>query len=240
MRLPPWVLALLFLLAIAATPGCSDATATTAPPGQAPAGSAEETLDDFEVSNEYLLLFADQPQTAAALYLSQRDASFLVLAPDLPHPLLLRARTGEVVKLDSAAIRHDAASATVPGTAHLGVVSKLVAADDGVVFSINGRVHRLRSNALIGEHTQADLYQHSPEYRAKAAAYRPDTGPLAELRALERAVVVRVVFASWCHVCKTYLPNLLRVADELAGSRIRFEYVGLPDWKHPEVQRLSV
>ena len=55
---------------------------------------------------------------------------------------------------------------------------------------------------------------------------------------------VRVVFGSWCHVCRNFLPRGLKLQEALEGSAIRFEYYGLPKgpWEppHPEVRRLEV
>jgi thiol-disulfide isomerase/thioredoxin len=53
-----------------------------------------------------------------------------------------------------------------------------------------------------------------------------------------------VFFGSWCGVCKSVLPNGLRVARDLAGSHIAFEFYGLDHppagWQDTEVQRLKV
>jgi thiol-disulfide isomerase/thioredoxin len=58
------------------------------------------------------------------------------------------------------------------------------------------------------------------------------------------AVKVRVFFGSWCPVCKQRVPYLLAVEEALEGSRVAFEYLGLPlapaAWKDPEVVRLKV
>ncbi|NJL30113.1 MAG: thioredoxin family protein [Thermoanaerobaculia bacterium] len=51
---------------------------------------------------------------------------------------------------------------------------------------------------------------------------------VAALRAEQRDVKVRVYFGSWCPFCKDHVPLLLRVVEELKGSKIRFEFYGLP------------
>ena len=59
-----------------------------------------------------------------------------------------------------------------------------------------------------------------------------------------KTVKVRVFFGSWCPHCRTHIPFLLRVEDELRGSHVTFEYIGLPRppqaWQDPEVKRLKI
>ena len=72
----------------------------------------------------------------------------------------------------------------------------------------------------------------------------PNAQMLAALRKQAQPVRVRVVFGSWCPHCKEMLPHLLRIEDEVKGSKIQFEYFGLPRppaaWQDPEAQRLQV
>jgi thiol-disulfide isomerase/thioredoxin len=97
--------------------------------------------------------------------------------------------------------------------------------------------------ALVGEHTLEELYRHTPKYRVDAGAYAPDPAILAKLREVGSDYRVKVVFGSWCSVCKHYLPRGLALAEALGGAPIRFEYLGLPvedPWQTPEVKRLEV
>ena len=47
-----------------------------------------------------------------------------------------------------------------------------------------------------------------------------------------------MVFATWCHVCKEYLPHLIRVDQEI--ENIDFEYTGIEDWEDAVVKELRV
>jgi len=57
-------------------------------------------------------------------------------------------------------------------------------------------------------------------------------------------VTVRVYFGSWCPHCRQHVPYILKVEDQLKGSQVKFEYVGLkkpPEgWNDPEVKKLNV
>ncbi len=39
---------------------------------------------------------------------------------------------------------------------------------------------------------------------------------------------MRVYFGTWCPVCGRLVPRVIKLADELEGSKVRFEYYGLP------------
>jgi thiol-disulfide isomerase/thioredoxin len=97
--------------------------------------------------------------------------------------------------------------------------------------------------SLVGAHTLAELYEHTPKYKVDAAAYAPDPATVAKLRGVAADYHVKFVFGSWCSVCKHYLPRGLAVVEALSGSPMKFEYFGLPledPWNTPEVKRLAV
>ena len=127
----------------------------------------------------------------------------------------------------------------------LAVVGSFAIASDGISFSYAGVPLILRAKQpLVGATDLGTLFEHSPGYRVKADAYQPDAALVAKLREVGDGYHVRVVFGSWCHVCENFLPRGLKVEEALAGSGIRFEYVGLPtspwDPPHPEVARSQV
>ena len=62
---------------------------------------------------------------------------------------------------------------------------------------------------------------------------------MAALRADEKAARVRVYFGSWCPHCKHFLPFMLRVAEELKGSKVQFEFYGLPSPFDKEPQAVA-
>ncbi len=65
---------------------------------------------------------------------------------------------------------------------------------------------------------------------------------LETLRSVGPGYRVQVVFGSWCHVCSVYLPRGMRVEEELAGSGIEFDYIGLESnpWQGPVVKKYEV
>ena len=55
---------------------------------------------------------------------------------------------------------------------------------------------------------------------------------------------VQIFFGSWCPHCTTYVPHVIKVEEQLKGSKIQFVYYGLPQGnamsKDPEAKRLDV
>src|SRR5947199_92635 len=84
-------------------------------------------------------------------------------------------------------------------------------------------------NVLRDFRTMEDftLWVDGANYARRAQAYQPNTQAIDSLRAMPPATV-RVFFGSWCPHCRENVPHLLKVEDALRGSKIRFEYFGLP------------
>lgn len=234
-------------LVLYAGAACRESAATAVEPAAQPAPAAPPPLEGFVPAEEYTLVLGGEAVAGAELLVSQHLAAFLVLSDRLPAAVMLNARDGTVDRIDGARLeRHADGSATLPAAAVLGRVSKLVPGQGEVAFSIEGAVARLRYTpppSLVGEHRLEEVFEHSPAYRDQASAFAVDHAVVAELRKVAEPIEVRVVFGSWCGVCKSFLPNELRVEQELQGSRFSFVYFGLPaedPWHHPEVKRLEV
>lgn len=207
-----------------------------------PAATHGQDVNNLERTGEWQVVIEGAVPDDARLWFSQADAVFVLSTSKLPFPVLIDARSSAVIELDPSAI--GAGELTrLPASARKDSVSKLVPGQGEALFSIKGTVARLRFNALEGESTAEDLYEHSPDYRTKAASYEPNATDLSALAAWNGKATVRIMFGTWCGVCKNYMPNLMGVAEKLTGSNIQFEYFGLPasnPWEHPEVSRLAI
>ena len=235
------------LILLGAASACQQATAIeSSEAAAAPAVGAQAAadLDGFEPTKDYKLVIGEELDDDAAFMLSNKAAAVLVLTEKLPTSVVLNTRTQEVQKIDMNRVQlHADGSASVPGTAILGTVTKFVPGQRGAVFSYDGVLAKVELDLpepLVGEKKNTDIYEHSPSYKVKAGNYNPDSGLISELKAFPRDARVQVVFGSWCHVCTEYMPNLMRVEEELAGSKITFDYLGIPDWDYPPVKRLQV
>jgi len=209
-------------------------------------GPRDAGIQGFSASGEYQFLLAGELRPKAEIYFSQRAAAFLVISSDLDSPLLLSQRTGQVQTVHIMKVaRRDNGTIDLLAGATLGLAGSFRLDGTDVVFDVGGKQGRLHQKApLVGLHQRAELVEHSPEYLEGAAAYTPDNGTLARLRRQQAPVKVRILFGSWCHFCKRFLPNAIKVDEILAGSKVAFEYYGLPQppaaWKDPEAVRLKV
>lgn len=209
------------------------------------AAGAQDDLRGFQLVGDYQLFLQEQEAAGAQLYLSRAAGAFLVIADELPSPVLLSARNQASYKVQLLKIS-PAGEDTVdllPG-ALFGSPMPFRQIPKGLEFHVDGVRAQLRQRpSLAGEATLEALYNHDPAYRRAANAYESDAAAVAELVELGDGVEVRVVFGSWCHVCERFMPRGLKVHEQLLDSPLRFTYYGLGDdnpWGDAEVDRLDV
>lgn len=199
----------------------------------------------FQPSGDYTVVIDGKP-VAAEVYQSQTPPTLLVLTSSLSSPVLLTPRAGtvETVNLMKVAKQPNGSVDLLTG-AVMAPAGQFQMQGENVTFAYEGKKVSLNPKPpLTGLRKAADLKAHSPEYVRTAQGYNPNGQAIAALKNGTQPVTVRVVFGSWCPHCKQHVPFLLKVEDQLKGSKIKFEYFGLPrppeGWKHPEVKRLGV
>jgi len=185
-------------------------------------------LRDFASTGDFILEVGGKEATSARIYRSEVPA-ILLIADELPSPtlILLRERSLQTVGFMKVIQRQDG-MADILADAELTPIGSFTVDGEAIEFFAGGQRMRLKPRPyLIGEQGLSDMLQHSPEYRRKAAAYEPDSTALAALKKSDQPVRVRVYFGSWCPFCSRYVPNILKVAEQLQGE-IDFEFYGLP------------
>lgn len=195
----------------------------------AAAQGADAVLRDFQLTGDWVIEVGGKPAKNAEIYFSQRVPGYLIVAPELASPTLLlpRERTVNTVSFMKLAKRGGAID--VLADAEVTPVGRMVPEGEAARFSVDGKTFVMKPRPhLLGSNDLAGMLGYSPEYRRKAAAYKPDAAALAALKAAKQPVKVRVYFGSWCPYCSQHVPHLLRVAEELRGSRVSFEFYGLP------------
>ena len=210
------------------------------------AAVAQPDSSEFFLTGSFQLRVGGEIDRQARMYQSQSPQAVLVVSDRVEAPLILLPGSGNVqsVPLMRLVPRSKTAVALLKGEP-LQVVGKFEVGGSGIAFSLGGLDLRLESKEpVVGQTDSSTLFEHSPEYRIKADLYQPDAAAVAKLKEVGEGYVVRVVFGSWCHVCENFLPRGLKVEEAIAGSAIRFEYVGLPrnPWepKHPAVSKYNV
>jgi len=192
---------------------------------------ADALLHDFEPTGDYLLELDGQVQKAEILR-ADRVPAFLILCSKLPEPILLLPRDGslETVSIMKLARRSDG-TIDILADAELTPVGRFTidAGGENILFTVGAAKAALMPKPyLLGLQDIQSLLDYSAEYQRTAAGYQPDAQTMTALRNGAKPTRVRVYFGSWCPHCKRYLPYMLKVAEELKGSKVQVEFYGLP------------
>jgi thiol-disulfide isomerase/thioredoxin len=122
---------------------------------------------------------------------------------------------------------------------------RLVGAD--VAFNVKDVPARLKPKPpLLGTHWSKKLVEHMPEYGRAAKKYKPDAGKVKALAENGKEARVQIFFGTWCSFCTRFLPNTLKLEEELkkAGGKVTFEFHGLPPppaaWSTREALQMRV
>lgn len=179
----------------------------------------------------------------AAFFHSQASGTILIQTPQLSSIIELQPR-GRVLLTHSADGFHRNRDGTLDRLprAKPASSSTFELADSLPRFELEGHRFVVREKApLLGPQTAASLIEHDPTYGQRAQLYQPQDQYLDVLRQVTEPMVVKVFLGTWCTVCSEMMPNVLRVDQELQGSKIRFEYYGIPrDYDDAEVKKLGV
>ena len=109
-------------------------------------------------------------------------------------------------------------------------------------FAVDGVQYKvIPKPALLGPQTSEQIIADDPYYGAAAARFAVQPSYLDKLKTIETPTRVLMFFGSWCRNCHQWLPNIIKLEQELEGSNITFEYHGLPQgYADPVAQALNV
>ena len=205
-------------------------------------------LRDFLRTGKYAVHLEGREVEGAKLYHSAPSAAYLIVSDAFETAILILPRTGCVETVTDEEMKEQE-----DGSIDLNVDAtpcrlgrfRLEGAD--VVFRVNDKTARLTPKPpLIGTHWSAKVVDHSPEYLQGAKTYRPDMARIENLAQVKGTPRVQIFFGTWCSFCNRFLPNTLKIEEELKkrGSGISFEFHGLPAppaaWVTPEATRYQV
>lgn len=204
----------------------------------------DSVFKDFKRTGDYLLMVDGKPVPSAEIYRNEDLPAYLLLSAAFPAPVLLtpRSMAVETVPLTKI-VRQKDGTVALTADAEMKPQGEFKLVGDNVLFTSAGKKASLGPNPpLLGLQRAPALRNHSPEYIVSARGYAPNAKLIAALKKEAKPVKVRVFFGSWCPHCKEHLPYLMRVEDELRGSKIQFEYYGLPQrfTNEPEAKRYGV
>jgi thiol-disulfide isomerase/thioredoxin len=206
---------------------------------------SDSVLRGFQPIGEYVLIVNGKP-VGGEIYQNEQLPAILVMSSSLSSPVLLTPRAGSVesVHIMKVAKQKDG-SVDLLADAVLAPLGQFKMNGDNVTFNYQGKNVSLNPKPpLVGRHGSQVLKTHNPLYVRTANTYKPNGAAIASLKKNPKPVTVRVYFGSWCPHCRQHVPFILKVEDQLKGSQVKFEYVGLkrpPEgWNDPEVKKLNV
>lgn len=206
---------------------------------------ASFAISDFELVG-YMVKLDGQPLVDAEIFQSKAAGSFLILAADLPAPVMVKVRDAQVQTIDLMKVsrRADGTVELLPNATLSSQGAFRVTADrTGIEFNVDGRQGELREKPpLLGSQNVDGLTAHSPEYRRSADSYTPSDPIVSKLKGQGQDVQVTIYFGSWCGACKQMVPRIMKVAEQLEGSKINFDFYGLPRTitSDPEATRAEI
>lgn len=198
----------------------------------APAPAAAQRaagINGFQPTGDYILELDGAADEEARIYRSGAPA-VLVVSSALEAPVLLqpRYRTVELVNLLKMEEKDDGTIDLLPNPSYAAAGMFQVEGGD-VLFQVDGHDAVLKQKPpLTGFQEAPALFEHSPEYEFRAAAYQPDESVLGKLRGESRTVRVQVFFGTWCPACGQMVPRIIKVAEGIEGSKIDIDFYGLP------------
>lgn len=190
----------------------------------------DAVLHGFERTGDYQLAVGGKVQPAAEIYaLPSGVPAFLIISSALPSPVLLSPGEGSVqtVQLMKIVKRADG-TVDLMSDAALSPQGKFEIVGEDVRFKTEGRSAALQTRpSLLGLKKAVDLTTYNPEYARRAKVYQPNAKAVQQLRQVAKPTRVRVYFGSWCPHCKEHVPLLLKVEEQIKGSKVQIEYYGL-------------
>ena len=191
---------------------------------------SDDLFSDFRPSGEFMIEVNGQALDGAELYKAERAGAYLILAPSLPSPLLVNARNRQVERISLLKVsKQGDGSIDLLADAAFDTVGSFDVGDKRLSFLVDDKAFVLKEKpSLTGEQTPSTLFDYDPSYKTAASEYALDAAQVEKLRAENRDVEVQIYFGSWCPVCSRLVPKVLRLEEELQGSKIRFQYYGLP------------
>jgi len=199
-------------------------------PAAAQGVPADAVFQGFKPTGEFLFSLGGSDLKDAEIYLSERAGAYLVIAPELSSPLLINVRTQMVESVSFMKVQKKAdKSVDLLADAAFDSVGQFKLSGQTVTFDVKGQAATLRPKPpLVGLQTADALKKYKSDYAFKSEEYKTDPAFVAKLKAEKRNVRVRVYFGTWCPVCGRMVPKILKLAEDLKGSKVAFEYYGMP------------
>jgi len=190
----------------------------------------------------------DGAQVDADVWQSRIAGEMLIVSDEIGSPirLILREARAETVQFMKVDERPDGGLTLLPDATDRSLGKfKVSQGGGGVSFEMDGQTIELgQKPPLLGTQDLGGMKAYSRDYVRLAEQYKPSQTFIDSLRSESRAVRVEVYFGSWCPFCQEMVPRIMRVAEELSGSKVQVGFYGLPQGEgfsqDPKVQALGI
>lgn len=201
------------------------------PAGAVWAQEADALFRDFEPNDDMTAYLDGKVVEDTRIFLNMKAGAYLILPGSrIDQALLLnvRAKAIEGVAKDKVRV-NDSGMADVLADASFDKLGSYRLDGEKALADLPfGKFHLGPKESLLGLHPASGLVGYSPSYGFKAKKYDPADEVVEKLKKETRDVVVRTYFGTWCPTCSRMVPTIISVDQSLAGSKLTFEYYGLP------------
>jgi thiol-disulfide isomerase/thioredoxin len=193
-------------------------------------GQVADGIVGFTPIGDYMLAIDGVDEESAQIFGAQHARALVVLSSELPSPVLIDLSTAQVsgLHLMKVARRANGSLDLLPEPV-AGSHGTFGVSGDQIQFDVEGHAVVVKPKpVLTGLRRGEELVEYDPGYGVKRDSYQVTPALVDQLRQQTDDVRVRIYFGTWCPACSEMVPRAMRIDDELQGSRIRFEYYGLP------------
>ncbi|MDX1632214.1 MAG: thioredoxin family protein [Thermoanaerobaculia bacterium] len=193
---------------------------------------ADAVLQGFEPVGQWVLEVGGSVDPEAEIFQSQKAGSALLIrSPNLDAPVLLSPRKNGAVEIvpEEKVVEREDGTLDILSDADLASSGSYQMGGGSLSFSASGLELRLKEAPhSLGSHGAEELAEKDRGYAFEARTYDPSDPMLRSLRKVSEPVEVVVFFGSWCPFCRDHVPKAIRLARELEGTPIEFDFYGLP------------
>ena len=187
-----------------------------------------QKLEGFTPIDQYELVLDGTVDREAQIY-SNPSPAILVVSKNLESPVVLWPRSRAVESINFMKLSKGERGLDIYPDPVIATHAPFAVAGVEVRFTVGAKQAVLQPPPpILGLHEAAGLREKSSKYASRADYYEPSADLLERLREQGRDVRVRVFFGTWCPACGQMVPRIMKVADQLEGSKLAFEFYGLP------------
>jgi len=184
---------------------------------------------DWEEKAEFGVEIAGKIDITAQVFQPTNYQPFLILTSErLKSPVLIDLAKKKVYSLKTSDIKAEGDFLHTNGIPNGKSVAKYAMKGGASTFKVHGtKVSMTIRQTLVGEIEPAIILAHSPDYTIRMEKYKPNRKSINTIKACKNQTEVVVMFATWCSTCKVVLPQVMRIFDDAANSRLNIRYIGI-------------